>query len=56
MKKNKNIINFSKRKFNIYFLFSVSFFLFPKKSVSLKNDPIKKIKYNNFVWYLNEKD
>ena len=56
MKKNKNIINFSKRRFNIYVLLSVSLCLVPKKSVSLKNDPIKKIKYNNFVWYLNEKD
>jgi len=56
MKKNKNIINFSKRKFNIYFLFSLLFFSFPAKSVILKKNSTKKIKYNNFVWYLNKKD
>ena len=56
MKKNKKIIDFSKRKFNIYFLFSFLFFSLPKKNINQKNDSIKKIKYKNFVWHLNEED
>tara|TARA_B110000305_G_C19315222_1_gene576063 strand:+ start:290 stop:460 length:171 start_codon:yes stop_codon:yes gene_type:complete len=56
MKKNKKIIDFSKRKFNIYLLFSFLFLSLPKKNINLKNNPVKKIRYNNFVWHLNEKD
>ena len=56
MKKNKKKINFSKRKFNIFLLFSLLFMSFPKKSVNSKDNSVKKIKYNNFVWYLNKKD
>ncbi len=56
MKKNKKIIDFSKRKFNIYFLFSFLFLSLPKKKIKLTDNPIKKIRYKNFVWHLNEKD
>jgi len=56
MIKNKKIIDLSKRKFNIYFLFSVLFFSIFKSSSNVENKNIKKIKYNNYVWYLNERD
>jgi len=56
MIKNKKILDFSKRKFNIYFLFSVLFFSFSRSSASVENKRIKKIKSNNYVWYLNEND
>jgi|TARA_B110000971_G_C19533794_1_gene287152 hypothetical protein len=56
MKKNKKIINLSKRKFNLYFLFSFLFFVLPKNNIISKNNSIKKIKYKKFVWHLNEKD
>jgi hypothetical protein len=56
MKKNKKIIDFSKRKFNVYFLFSFLFLYLPKKEIGPKDNSIKKIKYKKFVWHLNEKD
>ena len=56
MKKNNKILDFSKRKFTIYFLFSTLFLSFSKNNLSQTNNSIKKIKYNNFVWHLNEKD
>tara|TARA_B100000795_G_C22557083_1_gene344802 strand:+ start:38 stop:208 length:171 start_codon:yes stop_codon:yes gene_type:complete len=56
MKKNKKIINFSKRKFNIYFLLSILFLPISKNNFDQENTSIKKIKYNNLVWQLNKKD
>ena len=56
MKKNKKIINLSKRKFNTYLLFSILFLPFFKNNSDQKNNSSKKIKYNNFVWHLNEED
>jgi|TARA_B110000914_G_C15364412_1_gene400125 hypothetical protein len=56
MKKNKKIINFSKRKFNIYFLLSILFLPISKNNLNQTDNSIKKIKYNNLVWQLNIKD
>ena len=56
MKRNNKKINFSKRKFNIFLLLSLLFISLPKKFVNSKDNSVKKIKYNNFVWYLNKKD
>ena len=56
MKKNKKKLKFSKRKFNIFLLFSLLFMTLPKKILLSKDNSVKKIKYNNFVWYLNKKD
>ena len=56
MKKNKKILDSSKRKFNIFFIFSLLFFSFPKTSINTKNKLIKKIKHKNFVWHLNQED
>ena len=55
MKKNKKNFDFSKRKFNIFFLFNVLFFLLPNNSISKTVIPIKK-KHKNFIWFLNESD
>ena len=55
MKKNKTNLDFSKRKFNIYFLFSVLFLSLSINSINKKINPLKK-KYNNFIWFLNEDD
>ena len=56
MKKNKKILDTSKRKFNIFFIFSIMFFSVPRIVIDLNNVSIKKIKYNNFVWHLNKED
>ena len=56
MKKNKKIINLSKRKFNFYFLFSIVFLALSKNNANRSNNLMKKIKYNDFVWQLNKDD
>jgi hypothetical protein len=56
MKKSKKILDYSKRNFNIYILFSILFLPFSKNNMDQTKNSIKKIKYNNFVWHLNEKD
>ena len=56
MKKNNKKINPSKRKFNIFLLLSLLFISLPKKFINSKDNSVKKVKYNNFVWYLNKKD
>ena len=56
MKKNKKIIDFSKRKFNIYFFLSILFLPLSKNNLDQTDNSIKKIKYNNLVWQLNKKD
>jgi hypothetical protein len=56
MKKNNKILDFSKRKFTIYFLFGILFLSFSKNNLVKTKNSIKKIKYNNFVWHLNKED
>ena len=55
MKKSKQILDFSKRKFNIFFLFNIIFFSLSSKSIGKTINPVKK-KYKNFTWFLNEGD
>jgi len=55
MKKNKKVLDFSKRKFNIFFLFSILFFSLSGNSISKKKNLTRK-KYKNLIWFLNEGD
>ena len=57
IKKNKKALNLSKRKFNIFVLINILFFsLYGNSLASKKNLKIKKVKYKNYVWLLNEND
>ena len=58
VKIKKKLINLSKRKFNSFLLYNFIFFFFFKNSFAKESNlkKIKKIRHNDFVWYLNASD
>tara|TARA_Y100000389_G_C17271372_1_gene418151 strand:- start:344 stop:520 length:177 start_codon:yes stop_codon:yes gene_type:complete len=58
MKKNKPLINISKRKFNLFLFLNILFFSFlniPKNKLApIKKN--KKVKYKKNIWFLNDGD
>ena len=57
VKTKKKLISLSKRKFNVFLLYNFFFFFFKNSFAKESNfKKIKKIRHNNFVWYLNAND
>ncbi len=58
MKKNKPLINTSRRKFNFFVLLNIVFFSFlnisKNKLVPIKKN--KKVKYKKNIWFLSDGD
>jgi len=57
MKKNKIVKNFKRRSFNKFMLLNLFLFnFFTSVPANSKVGNLKKIKINNYVWFLNKND